>query len=396
MTSIEVRKSVIDAGRRAFGESWRPTTWASAPGRLELLGNHIDYSGGSVLAAAIDRSVRIGIGDARTDGIIDVAVSFESQVPFSLDPAAIGDWRTAGGEASPADYLTGVIAALNARSIPVISGAQLAIAGDVPIGFGMSSSAALCVAAVLTLAAERPSDRDVVLIAQEAEHRAGSPVGAMDQSASVAGEVILFNGGDVSWQPLHPVLGNYVFAVANSGVSHALSTSSYSSRVSEAQTALSLIRERLDENVQSLAAVSLDQLDEIESADWLDETLKRRVRHVVSESQRVAEGMLAVAQADWHRFGTLMNESGQSSATDYEISHPVVEELVAIMKHQPGVLGARMMGGGEGGPALALIDADAVPDVRTALLTDFYTHHSIADPQNAFQPCTFGPGASID
>jgi galactokinase len=91
-----------------------------------------------------------------------------------------------------------------------------------------------------------------------------------------------------------------------------------------------------------------------------------------------------------------MNESGQSSATDYEISHPVVEELVAIMKRQPGVLGARMMGGGEGGPALALIDADAVSDLRTALLTDFYTHHPIADPQNAFQPCTFGPGASID
>ncbi|MEJ7839011.1 MAG: galactokinase family protein [Thermomicrobiales bacterium] len=393
MTTEPVRLALAEAGRRTFGDSWTPTTFAAAPGRLELLGNHIDYSGGLVLAGAIDRTVQIGTASDGRPGEIEVALAHGDLDGFSLWPEGIGDWQTTGGEATPADYLRGVIASLKSRSIPVNTGIRMSIAGDVPIGFGMSSSAALCVASVLALAQNRPNDRDIVLIAQEAEHRAGSPVGAMDQSASVAGEIILFNGGDVSWQHLRPELGPYVFAVASSGVSHALSASSYPVRVQEAGEALRLIQEQLDAEVMSLADVTSHHLARIEQADWINQTLTNRVRHVVSESERVAQGVLAVAQGDWQQFGNLMSESGRSSATDYEISHLVVEELVTLLKRTPGVLGARMMGGGEGGPALALIEREAVPSVRQALDNGFYARHPLPD---AFQICAFGPGAFLN
>lgn len=391
---MTVRESVLAAGRRQFGAGWTPSQWIEAPGRLELLGNHVDYNGGLVLAGAIDRTVMLGLATAPDSP--DLAIAPATHGVFeSFDPETLGDWRKERGEATTADYVRGIVASLRARGIPMRTGLQLAITGDVPVGFGMSSSAALCVASVLALSIERPTDRDIVLIAQEAEHRAGSPVGAMDQSASVAGDIILFDGASVGWTALHPQLEGYVFSVAHSGVSHALSTSSYPIRVQESRAALGIIQERLDESIASLSDVSLDQLNEIEAADWLDETLKKRVRHVATERQRVEAGVEAVRRNDWHAFGALMNASGRSSATDYDISHPVVEELVAEMQGMPGVLGARMMGGGEGGPALALIEADRVEEVRQALEDGFYRRHPVDEPGGAFQVCAFGPGARI-
>jgi galactokinase len=396
MTEASVRQSAIEAGKRAFGTGWTPGTWSRAPGRLELLGNHIDYNGGNVLAGAIDRTVQIGVATNTGSDRIEVAFSIDGIDPVSIDPVAVGDWHADGHRATPADYLTGVIAALQARSIHVPTGLQLAIAGDIPIGFGMSSSAALCVAATLVPTGHTLSQRDIVLIAQEAEHRAGSPVGAMDQSASVAGDIILFDGEHVTWEHLTPDLGNLVFAVAHSGVDHALSASSYPVRVAESRGALALVQRHVDAGISSLAAITGAQWGQIENAPWLPPTLQRRVRHVVTEQGRVKRGVTAIASGNWQAFGALMSASGQSSAGDYEISHPVVEELVADLIAMPGVLGARMMGGGEGGPALALIDGDAVSDVESALNRGFYQRHPVNEPGGAFQVCRFGPGASIE
>jgi galactokinase len=395
MTEANVRQVAVEAGKRAFGTGWTPDTWSRAPGRLELLGNHIDYNGGNVLAGAIDRTVQIGVATSTGSDRIEIAFSIDESDPVSLDPAAIGDWHSNRHQASPADYLTGVIAALKARSIPVPTGLQLAIAGDIPIGFGMSSSAALCVAATLVPTGHSLSQREIVLIAQEAEHRAGSPVGAMDQSASVAGDIILFDGEHVTWEHLTPDLGNHVFAVAHSGVDHALSTSSYPVRVAESREALALIQQHIDAGISSLAAIAAAQWDQIESAPWLSSTLQHRVRHVVTEQRRVAKGVAAIHDNDWVTFGQFMTLSGQSSAGDYDISHPVVEELVSELNAMPGVLGARMMGGGEGGPALALIAGDAVRNVESALNNGFYQRHPVNEPGGAFQVCRFGPGASI-
>jgi galactokinase len=386
---MTLETTTLAIGRSAFGDEWGPTRWAVAPGRLELLGNHVDYNGGLVLAAAIDRRIAIASGSGGVPDHIDVAVGGHIS-RLSIDE--MRDWKTGGARADTSDYVRGIVAALSARDVGVRGGTRLAIAGDVPIGFGMSSSAALCVAAVLTLAEQQPSPKETVLIAQEAEHRAGSPVGAMDQSASVAGNVILFDGSDVSWKSLTPDLGDLAFCVAHSGVSHALSESSYPVRVRESQEALALIRQHVDPVIPSLSEVDWDA---VRDTDWLPAVLKSRVRHIVTERERVRAGVTAVENNDWPAFGALMSASGQSSAIDYEISDPLVEELVAELNGIDGVLGARMMGGGEGGPALALVRSDAVAGIRQRLTETFYARHPVDMPGGAFQVCAFGPGATL-
>ncbi len=370
---------------------------AEAPGRLELLGNHVDYNGGLVLAAAIDRVVTIAAADGGPAGTIEVVAGDVSSEVESITIASCHDWTTTSSAIGPFDYTKGVIASLLAHEHDIGDGLRLSIAGDVPIGFGMSSSAGLCVALVLTLASTDLSPREIVAIAREAEHRCGSPVGAMDQSASVAGGVILFDGRDASYTALKPDLGNYVFAVADSGVTHALGTSSYPVRVAESQEALRIIQSSVLPDLSSLGELAPDRWEAIgpNLAQRLTPRLRQRVDHVVSEVDRVRLGMDAVKSADWNAFGRLMTESGQSSNRNYEISHPNVEELVDELAGIDGVAGARMMGGGEGGPALALIHRDALPAVSAALERGFFQRNPSHLHGERLQVCSFGPGARV-
>jgi galactokinase len=273
----------------------------------------------------------------------------------------------------------------------------MAIAGDVPIGFGVSSSAALCVALALALAEGFAGPEEVVLLAQEAEHRAGTPCGTMDQSASVAGGVIAFDGATLGVERLSPSLGDLVFAVADSGVERALSASSYPLRVEESRRALAFARNALgqSEEIPHLAALSQTQLDELLRRDALPGPLARRARHVVEETARVAAGRAAMMAGEWARFGALMTASGRSSATLYEISHPRVEELVAEALQVDGVLGARMMGGGEGGSALILAPRDAVSRLERALRHGYYARHGMAQRGGLLHICAFAPGARL-
>jgi galactokinase len=389
--------TIITHGQRAFGEAWRPGCVATAPGRLELLGNHVDYNGGLVLAGAIDRSIRAASGaETGKPGRIrllapDVSTKIET---IDVDSPAPPDSDT---PTTPGGYLSGIVVALGEAGIPVRAGQDVVVSGDVPVGFGMSSSAALCVSLTMLLAAAELDPKTIVAVARRAEHITGAPVGAMDQSASVAGGVILFDGVTADVTRIDPELGEHVFAVANSGVHHALTDSAYPIRVRESQEALALLQEHAGLTVEHLGEITPTAWQELRQASsaWLPEALRHRVDHIVSEVARVREGVDAIEQRDWARFGALMNASGRSSATDYEISHPVVEELVAELVRLPGVLGARMMGGGEGGPALALLDHDAVPAVRDALAGSFFDRHGM-DPEKAFEVCSFGPGAKLE
>ncbi|MGC4108634.1 MAG: galactokinase family protein [Thermomicrobiales bacterium] len=391
------QRRALAHGHTAFGNEWAPVRWAIAPGRLELLGNHVDYNGGPVLAGAIDRTVAIGIVP-RTDGMVHAIAGDVSPTAWEIDPKTLGDWHADEKSGTPDAYARGIVAALQARGI-AIRGADLSIAGDVPLGFGMSSSAALCVALVLALSDTELSPRDTVIVAREAEHRAGAPVGAMDQSASVAGGIILFDGATTTFEQLHPDLGDLAFAVADSGVQHSNATSSYPTRVQESQEALTILRENLDADLPSLGEIDAAQWAQIEEhgEDWLPAPLFQRVRHVVTEVERVREGITAVEASDWATFGRLMTASGRSSATDYAISDPHVEELVAELNALPGVLGARMMGGGEGGPALALIERSQADAIGAALAGGYFASNASRTPSGErFQVCVFGPGARTE
>ena len=397
MTTATPRQRALKAGERVFGPDWRPSIASQAPGRLELLGNHVDYNGGPVLAAAIDRIVVALVDPSGERGVISLVASDIDPPPHRIEAGALGDWRLTRGEPSPADYLRGVLAALKARGVTPIDCARISVAGDVPPGFGVSSSAALVVALINAVGGDHGlSQREIVLTAQDAEHRCGVPSGTMDQSASVAGDVILYDGATTTFESLHPDLGPYAFAVADSGVTRSLATSSYRERVKESRAALLTWQEHfIDAPPASLGAITPDQWRQIEQAgtSWLPATLLRRVRHVYTECRRVREGAMAMEQQDWATFGRLMTESGQSSAQDYEISHPRVEEIVAAALAQDGVLGARMMGGGEGGPALILLERAKFDAIRDGLLAAAFPPGTSAD---RVQLCAFGPGARVE
>ncbi|MFN8594488.1 MAG: galactokinase family protein [Thermomicrobiales bacterium] len=388
----------IAAAHGAYGDTWQPDTLAIAPGRIELLGNHLDYNGGPVLAAAIDRFVVVA---SRTEsGAAPLITATIADVPgrptTTIDADNLRDWTNPHSPPDSIDYVRGIVAALTGRpDLTARIPSSLAVAGDVPIGFGVSSSAALCVGLALALAEGFARPAAIVLLAQEAEHRAGTPCGTMDQSASVAGGVIAFDGETLSVEHLSPSLGDLVFAVADSGVERSLGASSYPLRVEESRMALDLARIAINPDLPNLAALDVESLDELIEFGVLPETLAKRARHIVEETARVAAGREAMLAGDWAEFGRLMTASGRSSATLYEISHPRVEELVAEALRVPGVLGARMMGGGEGGTALLLLPTAAVPALESALRAGYYRTYGMADREGLIHTCAFAPGATL-
>ena len=398
----ELAARADQAGRTAFGAAWAPLIRATAPGRIELLGNHVDYNGGPVLAAAIDRRV-VTLLSPRAEDVPDdelrvVAADIPELDPLTLATDTLTDWRNPASGPGPYDYVRGVVAAakVQAPAMRLRQPALLSIAGNVPIGFGVSSSAALCVSLGLALVSPRPAPRDLVLLAQAGEHRAGTPCGTMDQSASVAGKVIAYDAATMTPTPIVPELGDLVFAVADSGVDHSLGASAYPVRVAESRQALAHANRVLGLELPHLAALTVDQLATLSAGpDALPEPLRSRARHVVTETARVQAGIVAMEAGDWVTFGELMTASGRSSATDYAISHPQVEALVAATLAVEGVLGARMMGGGEGGAALMLLPRERVPALEATLRATFYTDIGLAGRPDLIHVCTFAPGAEV-
>ncbi|MBX3069844.1 MAG: hypothetical protein KF883_05035 [Thermomicrobiales bacterium] len=380
------------AGREAWGTEWRPTVQSSAPGRIELLGNHIDYNGGPVLAAAIDRRAVV-VADTRSESPIEILFA-DIGDRVSIDPEALGAWRNVSGDQTSSDYAHGVVAALGARQRPLRRG-RFVLASDVPIGIGVSSSAAICVALSLALSVDDLPAREVVLIAQEAEHRAGTPCGTMDQSASVAGGVIRFDGARLEYDTLDPQLGDVAFLVIDSGVHRALSESSYPVRVEECRRARAWLGDVLGGPVGHLASIAPAAISGLPEEDAETSVLNRRIRHVVSETSRVEAGSAALAASDWATFGRLMTESGRSSAGDYEISHPVVESIVERLLGLPEVLGARMMGGGEGGSLIAIVQNGSDPSVRERILQSANSDLAGGAPSRQVFAFSFAAGATV-
>src|SRR5919112_1402975 len=283
-TSVsESLRRAEEAGREVFGSSWALDGVAVAPGRIELLGNHVDYNGGPVLAAAIDRFIVVVVAKepGREQTVRALAADAPDEAMAMLDAGALAGWRNASPPPQSLDYLRGLLAGLQAperSSLRPRLPASIAIAGDVPIGFGVSSSAALCVSLALALGDGFSGPEEIVLLAQEAEHRAGTPCGTMDQSASVSGGVIAFDGATLAVERLSPSLGDLVFAVADSGVKRSLSTSSYPLRVTESRQALELARRRIGVAIPHLAAITQEQLDTLDHDGVLPKPLLKRVR----------------------------------------------------------------------------------------------------------------------
>ncbi|HXT36558.1 MAG TPA: galactokinase [Chloroflexota bacterium] len=348
-----------------FGARAGQTLIARAPGRVNLIGEHTDYNQGFVLPAAVDRAVLIA-GRARPGRVISAYAGASDQFATWEPEGAKPDQRWML-------YLAGVATALLERGA-ALPGVELAIAGDVPAGAGMSSSAALCVGAVLLFAAlaDFPVDGlTAARIAQWAETEyVGVRVGLMDPYASRNGKAdhALLLDCRSQTHELVPLPAGLVLGVCDTGVRRALAGSGYNDRRRSCEDAVALLRPHVG-GLRSLRDLDAEWLADLKL--FLPETLYRRAHHVVTENQRTLEAAGVLQTGDMARMGALVRASHASLRDDYEVSSKELDAMAEAADAAPGCFGARMMGGGFGGCAIALVSASRWDEFAAATSTGY-------------------------
>lgn len=346
------------AFHRHFGTA--PDGRVRAPGRVNLIGEHTDYNDGFVLPCAIDRGTVVAFGPSDAGQLEVVAVDFDNAVDRSMLSATFQP-----GGPGWADYVRGMATALIEDGI-VPGGARLAIAGDVPMGSGLSASAALEIAVGNALAriAGRAIDPTLMArIAQRAENDyAGCDCGIMDQLISargIAGHALLIDCRSLDCRPVALPAGVAVL-IAHSGVRHAHAGGAYNDRRRQCEAAARHY------GVPALRDLDVGTL--AQRRGGLDDIAFRRARHVVTENARTLAAAAALERGDLSDLGRLMHESHASMRDDFEITVPAIDRLAAIMGDAVGSEGgARMTGGGFGGCVVALAPEDRVAAVRAAV-----------------------------
>jgi galactokinase len=331
-----------------------------APGRVNLIGEHTDYNDGFVLPAAIGFSTWVSSAP-RDDRTVSVfSENFSEQIEFDLDeesPHARDHWS---------DYVRGVAVTLESVGHR-LRGADLRIRGEVPIGSGLSSSAALEVAsgfALLTNSGLTVVRRDLAELCQRAENEfVGIRCGIMDQFVSChgqAGKALLLDCRSLEYKLL-PLPENARLAICNTKVKHSLATSQYNARRLECETAVRHFAQPRS-NVRALRDVTETDLKLF--GGELPEVIYRRARHVITENARVLAAGTALEKGDLVGFGQLMNRSHLSLRDDYDVSCKELDLMVELAQAVPGVYGARMTGGGFGGSTVNLIAAESVDEFK--------------------------------
>ena len=336
-----------------------------APGRVNLIGEHTDYNDGFVFPMAIEPEVRM-VCRGRDDSRVRIAsTAFPGQVvEFSLDT------KITPGEPTWANYSRGVAAEMLAGGIP-LTGMDALVSNTLPVGGGLSSSAALEVATAwcfLVLGGLEMNIARLALLCQKAEHEyAGAPVGIMDQTIVIgakAGHAMLLDCRDLSRQFIPLDEKDLRVVIVNSMVKHELSSGAYGERRRQCEEGVAFFRKKNPE-VKALRDVSLKQVEEAKSQ--LGDVVFRRCRHVVGENARTTEAAKMLGRKDYEVAGQLMVESHASLRDDYEVSIPELDFLAAESMKIKGVYGARMTGGGFGGCIVALAQPRAVDALRDHL-----------------------------
>ncbi|HET6566755.1 MAG TPA: galactokinase [Rhodothermales bacterium] len=341
---------------------------ALAPGRVNLIGDHTDYNDGFVFPMTIDRAVYVALRK-RTDGAVRLlSLNMGQEVAYPLDD------RPDVPSSSWASYVTGVVQELLQRSL-IDSGFEAAVYGDVPLGSGLSSSAALEVAMVvaLQLLFAFPLDpKDSALLCQQVEHQyAGVHCGIMDQFAARLGKeghALFLDCRSLAYEHVPVRLGEMVIVIVDSKAPRSLARSAYNQRRAECEEGVAFFR-RFDPSIQALRDVSLMMLDE--HGYELPEHIRKRCLHVVSENRRVLEGKEALEHGRMEDFGRLMTQSHESLRDLYEVSSPQLDLLVDTALQVDGTLGARLTGAGFGGCTVNLVRKGTVPALREKLTTAY-------------------------
>ena len=385
MTGTDIRDDVRAGFTERYGHT--PDSLWSGPGRVNLIGEHTDYNEGYVLPFAINRRAFLALGK-RDDRLMRVSSSFaDGIVELGLDeltPGALQGWSA---------YLLGVAWALgqHGADLSAVSGFDIHIDSDVPVGAGLSSSAAIESAVALSLndAWDLGLDRrSLARVGQLAENEAvGAPTGIMDQSASLLGEAdsavfLDCRSLDAEIIPLGFAAAGLVLLVMDTGVGHEHATGGYAERRASCELGARLL------GVESLREVSTGDLPH--AREVLDDVTFRRVRHVITENQRVLDTVRTLREQGPAAIGDLLDASHRSMRDDFEISIPELD-LVVETAQSNGAIGARMTGGGFGGAAIALVPEDSLSLLEVAI-DGAFAEHGYA------QPTTFvvsaAPGAS--
>ncbi|HEY71436.1 MAG TPA: galactokinase [Anaerolineae bacterium] len=347
--------------RSSFEQHYgHPPEWiARAPGRINLLGEHVDYNDGWVLPAAIDRCARLAFSASTTSEIMLYAADLEANVRFDLN--ALDDKLDCDGNPLPgwALYPAGVAWVLRQNHLP-ISGLQAVLTSQIPIGSGLSSSAAIEVIFAVAWQALSPwqqTPMELAQICQRAENEyVGVQCGLMDPFSILHGvrdHALFFDTRTLDWEPV-PLPAHVSLVVADSGVRRRLGGSAYNQRREACEQALRLLAKRLP-GVHALRDVSLDDFREHEQA--LPPSLRPIAEHVVGECVRVLRAADLLKAEDAKGFGALMLEGHASLRDLYQVSSPELDTLVEIARELPGCLGARLTGAGFGGCTVNLVEA---------------------------------------
>lgn len=338
-----------------------------APGRVNLIGEHTDYNDGFVMPAAIDRSVYVRVWSREDRKLAIRSENFSDQVEFDLDepnPQPRGHWS---------DYVVGVAVMLE-RAGHRLRGAHLHIRGEVPLGSGLSSSAAIEVATACALTANSHltiDRRELALLCQKAENEfVGARVGIMDQFVSFFGEAqkaLMLDCRSLEFKLL-PLPDTVNLVICNTMVKHALASSAYNERRAQCEAGVKFLSQWLP-NVKALRDVTIEELEKF--GRDLPDVVYRRCRHVITENARVISAAEALVQHDLQRFGELMAESHRSLREDYEVSSSELDLMVDLARYADGVYGARMTGGGFGGCTVNLVDTKKVEDFTRTIIKQY-------------------------
>jgi galactokinase len=354
---MSARAAALAAFDDAFGGE--PTCLVQAPGRVNLIGEHTDYNDGFVLPCAIDRGTVIA-ARLRDDHEVRVVAA---DLGGALDRFVADDTLLPRAAATWTNYVRGPVRHLIAHGF-ALRGAELAIAGDVPQGAGLSSSASLEVAVLQAfktlLGLDGLPPPRMARIAQESENRfAGCACGIMDMQVSacgVDGHALLIDCRSLQLRPV-PLPADLVLMVVDSRVQRGLVDSEYNLR-----------RRQCEAAARHFGVGSLRELDPDADLARLDEVVRRRTRHVLTENRRTLAAADALASGDLRRLGALMAQSHRSMRDDFEITVPPIDTLVALLQSAIGEDGgARMTGGGFGGCVVALLPSSRLAAAREAL-----------------------------
>lgn len=333
------------------------------PGRVNLIGEHLDYNGGPVLPMAIDRTLTIKVR-RRDDDVVNVWTdrvgSAKATFPVSVQPGDVDNW---------AAYAAGTVWSL-VEAGHSVGGVDIVVESALPSGAGLSSSAALScgiAAAVDELFSLGIGLTDLALVAQRAESDyVGAPVGLMDQLAVLYGEVgnaIMIDTAatppTTRLVPLGWDSAGVILLVMATGAHHSLADGEYAARRDECERAAAEL------GLEHLADAGLDAM-----VNLTDEVLKARTRHVLTETARVRAAVSALNRSAWTQLGAIFTASHESLRDDFEVSCPELDVAVEAAL-EAGALGARMTGGGFGGSAIALVPLDMVATVRERVETQY-------------------------